>query len=680
MAKKAKKSKSSKKTAKYGVKKAAAKTAKKTAKKAAKKASGAQRGKDALMDKLKQYVRAHAEGYLTDPNISSVGIGYKKTDGKETPELAITFSVHTKVKPEDVAAEGSKLIPKTVDVGGTEVPTDVIERSYKPSFDTIKLKPKDDRKARADVVSPGMSIGSIATTAGTLSTFVKDSKSGQIVILSNWHVLQGSAGKIGDDVVQPGKFDDNQVDKNIVGKLLRSHLGPAGDCAIASMSGRNFNNTILDLATSVAKIGDPHLNDRVIKSGRTTAVTHGIVKRLEVNTKMVYPGGTEETVGGFEIEPDPQAPAPSNEISRGGDSGSAWMALDKNGNTTDVMLGLHFAGDDDDGGPSEFALACYANSVMTKLEVEPAGKLDLHEVSAQAIAEGVDEFRQGFDRNFLTFDVEPPKFTKVRSDDLADLDGDKEIRYCHFSVWLSKQRRYPTCVAWNIDGSGFKRLKRVSFRTDRRGDLEEFQLTNDIYVNNVLDKGHIARRADLCWGTQAEAKQGNYDSFFYTNITPQHAAFNQSENTSGDPEGGLWGRLENTVFDSENPQKLRISLMGGPVISIKDRKFSQNNEECFLPREFWKVVAYVDDDDNKEKVFAFLLTQANLIEGLTQPESLNFDEWLWARITLQDLQEKTGVKFPKGFRDHEVPFVKPQGVGTVMSVKPIRNAEDYFKS
>ena len=59
-------------------------------------------------------------------------------------------------------------------------------------------------------------------------------------------------------------------------------------------------------------------------------------------------------------------------------------------------------------------------------------------------------------------------------------------------------------------------------------------------------------------------------------------------------------------------------------------------------------MAYVDGDDGKEKVFGFLLTQANLIEGLTVPQGLDFDEWLWARITLQDLQEKTGVIFPRG--------------------------------
>ena len=120
--------------------------------------------------------------------------------------------------------------------------------------------------------------------------------------------------------------------------------------------------------------------------------------------------------------------------------------------------------------------------------------------------------------------------------------------------------------------------------------------------------------------------------------------------------------------------------MAGPVISAKDRKFIQNDEECFLPREYWKVVAYVDDRDNKEKVFGFLLTQASLIEGLVVPEGIDFDAWLWARITLQDLREKTGITFPKAVRDREVPFVAPQALGATLSVRPIFLAQDYFAS
>ena len=87
-----------------------------------------------------------------------------------------------------------------------------------------------------------------------------------------------------------------------------------------------------------------------------------------------------------------------------------------------------------------------------------------------------DELRQGFDSSFLPVPVGTPKFSNVRRADLAELDGDREIRYCHFSVWLSKKRRYPACVAWNIDGNAFKRLSQLLDRPPRRsGGIPTYQ-------------------------------------------------------------------------------------------------------------------------------------------------------------------------------------------------------------
>ena len=142
--------------------------------------------------------------------------------------------------------------------------------------------------------------------------------------------------------MQPGKYDDNRVEMNYIGKLLRSHLGPAGDCAIASLNGRRFSNEILELGISVARIGEPHLKDRDRHKRQDDRHDSRIVSQLEVNTKMVYPGGKTATVGGFEIEPDPKKPALSNEISRGGDSGSAWMAIDTKGKISRHHIGIAF--------------------------------------------------------------------------------------------------------------------------------------------------------------------------------------------------------------------------------------------------------------------------------------------------------------------------------------------------
>lgn len=633
------------------------------------------RGKDAaLLQTLREYMRAKSSQLLEDPNVTSVGIGHKQIAGVKKPQLAIQFTVERKAAPEALEALGTRAIPEAIDIGGVRVPTDVIERSYKPTYTEVALEAKGRRKARADVIEPGISVGNVFTSAGTIGAFVRDRATRAVLLLSNWHVLHGPRGFIGVDVVQPGRHDDNRVEFNKIGTLLRSHLGPAGDCALSTVSGRALSGKVLELDVEVSSIGDPEIGDAVIKSGRTTAVTRGKVVRIEVNTKMDYGAGVSAVVGGFEIGVDPAAPAPDGEISRGGDSGAAWLALGRDGHATGVMLGLHFAGDAD-GVAAEFALACYAKSVMTALEVEPLGALTANE--AATLADGLAP-RDGFDRRFLDFAVDAPRFTRSRRDDLAPLDGDIELRYCHFSVWLSRTRKYPLCVAWNIDGNQFKRLARTNFRTERRGELESFQFDDKLYRNNPLDKGHIARRADLCWGSIDEARQGNYDSFYYTNIVPQHEAFNQSGNTDDDAQGGVWGRLENTVFDAEAPHQLRISVIAGPVFGARDRSFEQNGVACRVPDEFWKVIAFRDDGDGREKVFGFLLTQRHLVEPLTVPEGLQLEPWLWARITLRDLQSRTGVRFDAALRRREMPFVLPEALGDAPPIKLLAAAADYF--
>ncbi|MGV8857428.1 DNA/RNA non-specific endonuclease [Rhodoglobus sp.] len=86
-------------------------------------------------------------------------------------------------------------------------------------------------------------------------------------------------------------------------------------------------------------------------------------------------------------------------------------------------------------------------------------------------------------------------------------------------------------------------------------------LGNELYVRNPLDRGHLARRADLTWGELGDAQQANRDSFSFTNIAPQMDDFNQSSRQ------GLWGRLEDALYEDVDVDDLRVSVMAGPVFS-----------------------------------------------------------------------------------------------------------------
>lgn len=580
------------------------------------------------IEQIKQCIRREAIGLLTSPNITSVGIGYRVKDGKETDELTIQFTVERKAEPEQLEALGTPEIPASFKVGRRTVKTDVIERSYRPGFRVIEAAPKPERKKRCDPIAPGISVAHVEETAGTIGGIVYDADTGEPYVLSNWHVLHGSHGQIGDAIVQPGPYDDNSgAPTNLLGRLVRSHLGLAGDCAIASIGERAFSAEVLELGVRPLRIAKAELGDKVIKSGRTTGVTRGIVTRVEVTTKLNYGGPVgNQQIGGFEIGPDPEHPAPENEISKGGDSGSLWLAIDPDtGNATDVVVGLHFAGEAASAA-DEYALACNIHSVQSKLGitfVELKGDGDSLPATAQVV-------RKGYDPDFLGFvRIEHPKLTGWGQVNVVPLDGSPIIHYHHFSLVMNKTRRMASYTAHNIDGKRLKSVSRkgVGWRFDDRID-RSCQVGNDAYVNNPWDRGHLVRRAAVAWGTLAEARRANKDSFHYTNSVPQHKHFNQDE----------WLCLEDWVLDAADEDNYRLCVFTGPYFSDEDRYY----RGIRIPRACWKIIAMQRADDEALSVTAFLMNQYDM---LSDGQGHNYLDLQLYQVAVETIEGLTGLQF-----------------------------------
>lgn len=615
--------------------------------------------KQPTMDQLRAFVRSRGDAFLDDPNINSIGIGEKVTKGKRGKELAIQFTVNQKLETANqIEAAGSTPIPKQIDFEGVKIPTDVIERQFKACFELVALEQKSVRKQRVDPMRPGVSVSHPSGTAGTLGLIVYDQHSGAACILSNWHVLNTPSGQIGDAIVQPGPYDDNRVDQNKAGTLLRSHLGIAGDCAIAKIEGRGFDLSVLDLNVTARELGKAEIGDLVVKSGRTTDVTYGRVRRTDTITKLTYGSTGEQRIGGFEIGPADDHPADNHQISMGGDSGSAWLGCDRNGKPSRVLLGLHFAGEPD-GDSDDHAMACYAHAVFEKLEIafdEPAQPQAVQEVAAR-----------GYDPKFLGPRVDVPEPTT--SSDVYDFRGSNLIPYTHFSVCLSTARKMPRFVAWNIDGSELKAYGRkgLDFTVDPRVE-EKYQAGNELYEGNKLDRGHIARRADLVWGPATEAQRANRDSFFYTNITPQHQAFNQSQ------RAGLWGLLENAIFEDVDVDDLRVSLFGGPIFKTTDMEYRGYR----IPAAFWKVIAYLEATQLRAK--AYVLTQDDLLNDI---EALELDSFKLYQVSLDEVEKRAKLKFSAGLKaaDSFVPEALAEGVSRrrALRVREVTSREELVQ-
>jgi len=208
------------------------------------------------------------------------------------------------------------------------------------------------------------------------------------------------------------------------------------------------------------------------------------------------------------------------------------------------------------------------------------------------------------------------------------VDPATTLDYTHFTVAMNTTRALAWWVAWNIDGTIlFPEVPRESdFYPDDRLPMDQ-QTTEAVYADNDLDRGHLARRADLLWGTYAQAVAANHDSFCFTNIAPQRDTFNQAS------RGGVWGELENAVLALEGLTDRRLSVFGGPVLSKDDPSY---RDLVQLPQSFWKIVIYRVDGQLRYR--AFLLTQD--LDGLDF-----LGEFATYQVSVADLTDRTGIDF-----------------------------------
>lgn len=237
-------------------------------------------------------------------------------------------------------------------------------------------------------------------------------------------------------------------------------------------------------------------------------------------------------------------------------------------------------------------------------------------------------FSPTYDPSFLGIAVAVPQDL---TDDSLELDGSTVIPYTHYCLALSRSRRLARWVAWNIDGASLKTTDRVGFYADPRLP-EEQQVLNRAYDrDNQLDRGHLARRADLIWGPDEEAVRANHQSFAYPNIAPQIDTFNQSDKC------GLWGQLEDAVLDQDTLHGGRVSVIAGPLLAADDPPY--RDDYVRLPLAYFKIVVYVMDDSLRAR--CFILDQN--LDGLRPAHPL--DDFRVKPVPIAAVAERASLRF-----------------------------------
>lgn len=296
-------------------------------------------------------------------NVVATGIGYKISEDTKTSELSLICSVSKKLAVAELSPRD--VIPKSFDGISTDVVASGLIRAFEPQ--TQRLRP----------ALGGLSIGHTDITAGTLGCLVR--RGNDIYILSNNHVMANSnEASLGDPIIQPGPIDGGNDPTDRIATLAEfipitfpaGGDNDAGDstCPLATglASGLNTVATIIGSKARMQAIStravenlvdaaiagpvDPTVvsNDilgigeiqgtregdlglEVQKSGRTTGYTTGQIEQIDVTVNVQFGGNRVGTFSDQLI---------CSDMSRGGDSGSAVLDMDRN------LVGLLFAGSD----------------------------------------------------------------------------------------------------------------------------------------------------------------------------------------------------------------------------------------------------------------------------------------------------------------------------------------------
>lgn len=219
------------------------------------------------MRKLFRSLDLARQHYSGLPNVIGMGLGYKRRGDQETDEPAVVFFVNKKIPAEALSVD--QMIPKKIGRASTDV-VEVGEMRF--------LR----RTGRMRPACPGVSIGHYKVTAGTFGALVKDRQTGQIMILSNNHVLanasDGSDGKcrLGDPIYQPGSYDGGG-EEDIIGTLERfvpiSRYSREVNCSLASLG--------VKAANAVIQSFRPNYRVRLEKQGMVNVVDCALARPVD---------------------------------------------------------------------------------------------------------------------------------------------------------------------------------------------------------------------------------------------------------------------------------------------------------------------------------------------------------------------------------------------------------------
>lgn len=158
----------------------------------------------------------------------------------------------------------------------------------------------------------------------------------------------------------------------------------------------------------------------------------------------------------------------------------------------------------------------------------------------------------------------------------APLKGHSEIIIKHkgYTVSYNASTCLPNWVAWKLTPA---RLAETYSRSNKflpdPALPESLAVTTDDYKGSGWDRGHMCPASDNRWNKQAMA-----ESFYMTNICPQHSNLNRGDWKELEEACNEWAKTEGTIY-----------VVCGPLLYKKAHK-TIGAHRVVVPEAFYKVV------------------------------------------------------------------------------------------
>lgn len=196
----------------------------------------------------------------------------------------------------------------------------------------------------------------------------------------------------------------------------------------------------------------------------------------------------------------------------------------------------------------------------------------------------------------------------------AIMPADTVIIHTGFSLLYNEKYEQAKWVAYELTKV---ETYKVAERTNRFIiDLKVSTHTanNKDYKSSGYDKGHLAPAGDMSWSAQSM-----YESFYFSNISPQVPAFNR----------GIWKKLEELVrlWAIENEA---IYIITGPIIGNNPSTIGAN--KVAVPDYYFKVI--LDYTYPSIKGIGFILPNAGSQEKLQ-----------YFALSIDEVEKITGIDF-----------------------------------